>query len=63
MCLPPKASAHYGGIGALVVCSKVSNSLQFVDPMTTKSFYMDVRLSFLIVLMTGLGFDLLEVFF
>jgi len=32
--LPPKVQAHFGGMGPVVICTKISNVLQFVDPNT-----------------------------
>eukprot|EP00245_Coleochaete_scutata_P015305 TRINITY_DN6769_c0_g1_i1.p1 TRINITY_DN6769_c0_g1~~TRINITY_DN6769_c0_g1_i1.p1 ORF type:complete len:529 (-),score=109.84 TRINITY_DN6769_c0_g1_i1:362-1948(-) len=41
VCLPPKASSALGGIGPLVLCSRVSNSLLLLDPNTLRTAFVD----------------------
>lgn len=37
VCLPPKLSTQLGGIGPIVLCSRVSQALTFIDPFTLQT--------------------------
>lgn len=41
VCLPPKLVANLGNLGPLVVCTKVSNSVALIDPLTLRHCYLD----------------------
>ena len=34
VCLPPKVASSYGGIGPVVLCTRVTNALTLIDPRT-----------------------------
>jgi nonsense-mediated mRNA decay protein 3 len=36
ICLPAKLSSSLGGLGPLVLCSKVSNQISLIDPQTLR---------------------------
>eukprot|EP00850_Spirogloea_muscicola_P001308 SM000005S17105 [mRNA] locus=s5:238131:241092:+ [translate_table: standard] len=41
ICLPPKVSSALGGIGPLVICIRVSNTILLLDPNTLRTAYLD----------------------
>ncbi|KAK1321814.1 hypothetical protein QJS10_CPA03g02577 [Acorus calamus] len=43
ICLPHKVSARLGNIGPLVLCTKVSNRLLLLDPVSLRTAYMDAE--------------------
>jgi len=43
ICLPPKLCSSFGGISPLLVCSKISNSLHFKNPLTIKEYYFSTE--------------------
>ncbi|PWA65752.1 NMD3-like protein [Artemisia annua] len=43
VCLPPKLVANLGNLGPLVVCTKVSNSVALIDPLTLRHCYLDAE--------------------
>lgn len=44
VCLPPKISIHLGGIGPLVLVTKVSQSLTIIDPFTLQTAELPANL-------------------
>jgi len=38
ICLPPKISSSLGSMGPLVICTKISNMIQIIDPRTLQGF-------------------------
>jgi nonsense-mediated mRNA decay protein 3 len=43
ICLPPKAAAILGNIGPIVICTKVTNSIALLDPLTLKFGFLDAE--------------------
>ena len=43
ICLPAKLSSSNGGIGPLVLCTRVTNSIALTDPATLRQIHLDVR--------------------
>lgn len=43
VCLPPKVASTLGNIGPLVLCTKITNSLAFLDPLTLRHCYLDAE--------------------
>lgn len=41
ICLPQKVASGLGNIGPLVLCTRVSNSLTLLDPLSLRSAYVD----------------------
>ncbi|RHN63526.1 hypothetical protein MtrunA17_Chr4g0059211 [Medicago truncatula] len=41
ICLPPKAYIALGNIGPIVICTKVTNSIALLDPLTLKYSFLD----------------------
>lgn len=41
VCLPPKVAVSLGNLGPLVLCSKVSNNILLVDPLTLRHAFID----------------------
>ncbi|WCJ38979.1 60S ribosomal export protein NMD3 [Euphorbia peplus] len=41
ICLPPKVAASLGNLGPIVICTKVTNSLALLDPLTLRQCYLD----------------------
>ena len=41
VCLPPKVAAAHGGISPLVLCTRVTNALTFVDPVSLRSMVLE----------------------
>ena len=42
ICLPPKQVAGHGGIGPMVLCTRVTNTLTLLDPTTLRTMHLDV---------------------
>ena len=45
VCLPAKLVAANGGIGPLVLCTRVTNTITLTDPSTLRTMHLDVRLA------------------
>ncbi|KAJ4826388.1 hypothetical protein Tsubulata_026130 [Turnera subulata] len=43
VCLPPDVARGLGNIGPLVICTKVTNSIALLDPLTLRSCYLDAK--------------------
>ncbi|KAH6785197.1 hypothetical protein C2S51_037652 [Perilla frutescens var. frutescens] len=43
ICLPPKVAVSYGNLGPLVICTKVSNIITLLDPLTLGEFSLDAE--------------------
>uniref|UniRef100_A0A2N9FQV3 60S ribosomal export protein NMD3 n=1 Tax=Fagus sylvatica TaxID=28930 RepID=A0A2N9FQV3_FAGSY len=41
ICLPPRVVASLGNLGPLVICTKVSNSIALLDPLTLRLAFLD----------------------
>ncbi|XP_050228904.1 uncharacterized protein LOC126678078 [Mercurialis annua] len=41
ICLPPKAANSLGNLGPLVICTKVTNNIALLDPLTLRYCYLD----------------------
>jgi len=41
VCLPPKVSAFFGGCAPLLVCSKITANVNFIDPLTLKTYELN----------------------
>lgn len=41
ICLPPKVAIGLGNLGPLVICTKVSNSIALLDPLTLRHCFLD----------------------
>ncbi|KAF4347016.1 hypothetical protein CsatB_002070 [Cannabis sativa] len=41
ICLPPKVAVSLGNLGPLVICTKVTNSIALLDPLTLRHCYLD----------------------
>uniref|UniRef100_A0A7N0TBQ1 60S ribosomal export protein NMD3 n=1 Tax=Kalanchoe fedtschenkoi TaxID=63787 RepID=A0A7N0TBQ1_KALFE len=41
ICLPPKVKNSLGNIGPIVICTKVTNSVALLDPVTLRQCYLD----------------------
>lgn len=41
ICLPPKVAVSLGNLGPLVICTKVTNSIALLDPLTLRQCYLD----------------------
>uniref|UniRef100_A0A7N0ZZY4 60S ribosomal export protein NMD3 n=1 Tax=Kalanchoe fedtschenkoi TaxID=63787 RepID=A0A7N0ZZY4_KALFE len=41
ICLPPKVKNNLGNIGPIVICTKVTNSVALLDPVTLRQCYLD----------------------
>ncbi|EEF28848.1 60S ribosomal export protein NMD3 [Ricinus communis] len=41
VCLPPKVAVSLGNLGPLVICTKVTNSIALLDPLTLRHCYLD----------------------
>ncbi|GAA0187395.1 hypothetical protein LIER_34683 [Lithospermum erythrorhizon] len=41
ICLPPTLATSLGNIGPLVICTKVSNSIALLDPLTLRESFLD----------------------
>lgn len=42
MCLPPKMATSYGGLGPVVLCTRVTNAVMLMDAVTLRSIHLDV---------------------
>ncbi len=42
MCLPPKMAASCGNLGPLCLVSRITNQITIVDPLTLRTYSMDV---------------------
>ncbi|KAJ0754060.1 putative ribosomal export protein Nmd3 [Helianthus annuus] len=43
VCLPPKLAASLGNLGPLVVCTKISNNIALLDPLTLRHCFLDAE--------------------
>ncbi|PWA65344.1 NMD3-like protein [Artemisia annua] len=43
VCLPPKLAASLGNLGPLVLCTKISNSIALLDPLTLRHCFLDAE--------------------
>jgi nonsense-mediated mRNA decay protein 3 len=43
LCLAPKVSSQFGGLGPMVLCTRVTNALVLTDPITLRAVSLDVR--------------------
>ncbi|XP_022938070.1 60S ribosomal export protein NMD3-like [Cucurbita moschata] len=43
ICLPPKVAVSLGNIGPLVICTKVTNSVALLDPLTLRHCFLDAE--------------------
>lgn len=43
ICLPPKVSNSLGNLGPLVICTKVSNHIALLDPLTLRNCFLDAE--------------------
>lgn len=43
VCLPPKVASTLGNIGPLVLCTKITNSIAFLDPLTLRNCFLDAE--------------------
>lgn len=41
ICLPPKVAINMGNLGPLVICTKVSNNIALMDPLTLRHCFLD----------------------
>ncbi|GAA0153744.1 hypothetical protein LIER_11910 [Lithospermum erythrorhizon] len=41
ICLPPKVAIRLGNMGPLVICTKVTNSIALLDPLTLRHCFLD----------------------
>lgn len=41
ICLPPKVAVSLGNLGPLVICTKVTNSIALLDPLTLRHCFLD----------------------
>jgi len=41
VCLPAKVARDAGHVGPVMLCIRVTSSLQFIDPMTLRTYYAD----------------------
>lgn len=41
ICLPPKVAVSLGNLGPLVICTKVTNSIALLDPLTLRQCHLD----------------------
>ncbi|KAL9660457.1 hypothetical protein QQ045_025272 [Rhodiola kirilowii] len=41
ICLPPKVKNSLGNLGPIVICTKVTNSIALLDPVTLRQCYLD----------------------
>lgn len=50
MCLPPKMATSYGGLGPVVLCTRVTNAVMFMDVVTLRSIHLDVSIGRILTL-------------
>ncbi|KAJ0457731.1 putative ribosomal export protein Nmd3 [Helianthus annuus] len=43
VCLPPKLASSLGNLGPLVICTKISNSIALLDPLTLRHCFLDAE--------------------
>ncbi|KAJ0790691.1 putative ribosomal export protein Nmd3 [Helianthus annuus] len=43
VCLPPKLATSLGNLGPLVICTKISNSIALLDPLTLRHCFLDAE--------------------
>ncbi|KAK3030281.1 hypothetical protein RJ639_039864 [Escallonia herrerae] len=43
ICLPPKVAASLGNLGPLVICTKVTNTIALMDPLTLRHCFLDAE--------------------
>lgn len=43
ICLPPKVAVSLGNLGPLVICTKVSNNILLLDPVTLRCAFLDAN--------------------
>lgn len=43
ICLPPKVAVSLGNLGPLVICTKVTNSIALLDPITLRHCFLDAE--------------------
>ncbi|XP_065868596.1 uncharacterized protein [Euphorbia lathyris] len=41
ICLPPEVRRNLGNLGPIVICTKVTNSIALLDPLTLRQAYLD----------------------
>ncbi|KAL6228170.1 hypothetical protein ACLB2K_002124 [Fragaria x ananassa] len=41
ICLPPKVRSSFGNLGPIVICTKVTNSIALLDPLTLRHCFLD----------------------
>nr|XP_043614993.1 60S ribosomal export protein NMD3-like [Erigeron canadensis]XP_043614994.1 60S ribosomal export protein NMD3-like [Erigeron canadensis] len=43
ICLPPKLAVSLGNLGPIVICTKVTNSIALLDPLTLRHCFLDAE--------------------